>query len=64
MNSSILDYISKDYSVQIVFIIAIAAIIFMCLVFTNIRKVQKLDHDLRVIEPPKRNLPVVNRDDE
>lgn len=57
---SLLDYIATDPYVQIVFILAIGAASVVSLVFRNFRKAQKLEHDLRVLEPVSRNLPVVH----
>jgi hypothetical protein len=59
---SLLDYIAKDPSVQIAFLFVVALALVVSLVFFNLRKAKKLDHDLRVIEPVNRNMPVV-RDD-
>lgn len=55
---SLLDYIAKDPKVQIVFLLVLMTLIGMSLAFFNIRKAKRLEHDLRVIEPP-RNMPVV-----
>lgn len=46
---SLPDYIAKDPTVQIAFILGVVAILFMNFFFLNLRKKERLEDELRVI---------------